>query len=444
MAVVALGGILAQPAAAAARANGLAVSDCTGCHVAGKAVTVTITPDLSTVELGQTVRLTVAIQALNGSKGGVYFQATPSVGKVALVSGEPMKLSGDNGVTHSSPKTSSNGFVRFAIDWTAPTQPGSVEFHAYGLSANGDNTPDGDGAGVGYLSDVFGCTGSKYYQDNDGDGHGSSDSAPRLSCAPIALYATSNDDCNDSLETTYPGAPELCNKVDDNCDGQADEGLLIATYCEDKDGDGHGVQSSKTAVGCGPSKGFGSCDGDCNDSDATIHPSAMELCNFKDDNCNGQVDENAHASCGTGWCRRSTQSCSSAALCEPGPPRSEQCNALDDDCDGVVDNGSALCTGGLSCVNGSCGGVATSSNSDGGVSASRSDAGSAHVLEGGTAATPDSSDNHVESSGCAVSARGEHDREGGSILFWLSTALALARRSRPAPWRRQRRWYSRK
>ena len=47
-----------------------------------------------------------------------------------------------------------------------------------------------------------------------------------------------------------------------------------------------------------------------NDTDRTIHPGAKEMCNYKDDNCNGRVDEGVRASCGVGWCRREAASCS--------------------------------------------------------------------------------------------------------------------------------------
>src|SRR5664279_20616 len=54
-------------------------------------------------------------------------------------------------------------------------------------------------------------------------------------------------------------------------------GGMAAAGCNDLDGDGYGI-------GCAAGN-------DCNDRDPAIHPGAIEICNFKDDNCNGLVDE---------------------------------------------------------------------------------------------------------------------------------------------------------
>jgi hypothetical protein len=64
---------------------------------------------------------------------------------------------------------------------------------------------------------------STYYADADADGFGNI-SVSQLSCTQPTGYVLDNTDCNDAVASTYPGAPELCNNVDDNCSGFVDEG----------------------------------------------------------------------------------------------------------------------------------------------------------------------------------------------------------------------------
>jgi hypothetical protein len=66
---------------------------------------------------------------------------------------------------------------------------------------------------------------STFYKDNDGDGFGSAASGTTTACAPPAGYVSSNTDCNDGVAAIHPGAPEVCNGMDDNCSGSADEDL---------------------------------------------------------------------------------------------------------------------------------------------------------------------------------------------------------------------------
>lgn len=90
---------------------------------------------------------------------------------------------------------------------------------------------------------------------------------------------TQDVDCNDNNPAINPGAAEVCGDgIDNNCNGETDEGC---TTCTDNDADGFYAQAN-----CGTGV-------DCDDTDALIFPGADEKCNGKDDDCDGQVDEDA-------------------------------------------------------------------------------------------------------------------------------------------------------
>ena len=339
---------------AQAHKNGIAALGCDGCHNGGKPPTVTLTASPDNPGVGQAVTLTVTVSQTNGPAAGFYLTTSPSVGTFKAIQAGTSASS--LGVMHTMPHIGAGGLTTFQAEWSA-SQPTGVQFLVFALSANNDGTSRGDGAGGANLSIVAGCAGASYYLDQDADGYGTSDPAYLVirDCALPMGYASVSGDCDDFRASVHPGAPELCDGVDNNCDGRIDENLTNQIYCEDKDGDGHGVPSGAMQMGCAPSSGFGDCGGDCSDTDPTVYPGAPELCDRLDNNCDGRVDEGARVTCGLGWCRRYAIGCTSQ--CTPGPPLPETCNLFDDDCDDVVDNGTdlALCGApGLTCVAGVC------------------------------------------------------------------------------------------
>ena len=97
-------------------------------------------------------------------------------------------------------------------------------------------------------------------------------------------------DCDDNDASISPGAPEVCDEIDNNCDGNVDEGVTTTFYA-DADDDGYGDASSSVEA-CSAPGGHVENDTDCNDGDVAINPAAEEVCgNEIDDNCDGNVDE---------------------------------------------------------------------------------------------------------------------------------------------------------
>jgi hypothetical protein len=93
-------------------------------------------------------------------------------------------------------------------------------------------------------------------------------------------------DCNDANNAIYPGAPEVCDGFDNNCDGQEDEGLTFLNYYFDGDSDGFGI--GNPTVSCSPVAGYATQTGDCDDSNNSVYPGATDSeGNNVDENCDG-------------------------------------------------------------------------------------------------------------------------------------------------------------
>ena len=135
-----------------------------------------------------------------------------------------------------------------------------------------------------------GLTFTTYYTDADGDGYGTG-VGQSLCANPGAGFATQAGDCNDGNAAINPGATEICNSIDDDCDGATDEGLTFITYYPDGDGDGYGITGLGQSLCANPGAGYTTLPGDCHDGNAAINPGAPETCNGLDDNCSGAIDE---------------------------------------------------------------------------------------------------------------------------------------------------------
>ena len=174
-----------------------------------------------------------------------------------------------------------------ATQWTAPFEEGTVLVTIGVRDARG-------GLSTRAVPVVVGAA-----EDADGDG-----------------FAVVQGDCDDAEPAIFPGAPELPDSIDNDCDGLIDEGS------EDVDDDGDG---------------FSDLGGDCNDTDEEIYPGAPETVDGADQNCNGLIDDNTSAfdDDGDGFSEDEGD-------CDDGndsinPAASELLDAVDNDCDGVID-----------------------------------------------------------------------------------------------------------
>ncbi|MEQ1567228.1 MAG: putative metal-binding motif-containing protein [Myxococcota bacterium] len=167
-----------------------------------------------------------------------------------------------------------------------------------------DDGLDNDGDGVTDCLDVGDCASScpetcDDAVDNDGDG---STDCVDPDCASTCdadqdtylTVALGGDDCDDTDPGIHPGADEVCNGLDDDCDAAIDvedDGLLDGTvYYADDDLDGWGNALSQI-LACTQPTNTVPTPGDCDDGDGSINPDRPEICSGEDDDCDMLVDE---------------------------------------------------------------------------------------------------------------------------------------------------------
>ncbi|WP_282135440.1 MopE-related protein [Seonamhaeicola maritimus] len=196
---------------------------------------------------------------------------------------------------------------------------------------------------------------STFYADADSDGYGNPNDSIQACSAPTG-YVSDNTDCDDTQAAAYPGNTEICDGIDNNCDGQIDEGVL-STFYADTDGDGYG-DVNVTTQACSAPTGYVSDNTDCDDTQAAAYPGNTEICDGIDNNCDGQVDEGVLSTFyadtdgdGYGDSSVTTQACTAPdgyvadntdcddteAASNPG--NAEVCDGIDNDCDGEIDEG---------------------------------------------------------------------------------------------------------
>lgn len=128
----------------------------------------------------------------------------------------------------------------------------------------------------------------RWYPDSDGDGFGAPGTAVQ-SCAQPAGYALSDQDCAGTDPSRHPGARDVCDGIDNDCDGAIDAGNVPPWY-PDSDGDGWGNAAAPSSS-CPAGAGSVPVGGDCQDSSRAVHPAAAELCDGLDNDCSGTADD---------------------------------------------------------------------------------------------------------------------------------------------------------
>ncbi len=234
-----------------------------------------------------------------------------------------------------------------------------------------DAFPGADEYCDGYDNDCDGETdedravdASIWYDDNDGDGYGYTNQSVEACNAPDG-YVSEPGDCDDADASSHPGAKELCDGADNDCDDEIDEADATdaSTWYADDDDDAYGDAKDSTTA-CTRPDGYTDNAEDCDDSDPDINPSRHEECDGIDNDCDGSTD-GADAIDATTWyadadsdgfgdgddsqdaCEQPSGYTDNGLDCADGdadinPDADEVCDGVDNDCksytseDGVV------------------------------------------------------------------------------------------------------------
>ena len=115
---------------------------------------------------------------------------------------------------------------------------------------------------------------------------------PQDGCEAPEGTVDNDEDCNDLETLAHPNFFEICDGVDNNCDGIIDEDTALDTvaFYADFDGDGHG-DADNMSYSCSIPPNHAESNDDCDDANNSIYPDANEICDETDNDCDGEIDE---------------------------------------------------------------------------------------------------------------------------------------------------------
>ena len=234
--------------------TGSSTSGCGGCHGNSptSSTSATFSTKLLTVAPGDTIDIDLVVATTNSSHEGAGLDVSVTGG--TLQAGSNTQTSSGE-VTHTATESLSSGSTTFEFGWIAPSQEGDYTFYAAGNTVDGNRSSSGDAWNTTTMIITVddGCSDLDEDSVSDCDG-----------------------DCDDDDASVYPGAPEYCDGVDQDCDGLLDNDAVDAvTVYEDLDGDTYG-NSKVSSVEC-DSSGYATEGGDCDDTDPTSYPGAKEI-----------------------------------------------------------------------------------------------------------------------------------------------------------------------
>jgi len=235
-----------------------------------------------------------------------------------------------------------SGFSQVSLDCNdqdGDIRPGASE------TCNGvDQNCDGE------IDDFFPQQG--FCADRDGDTFGAPVIVQACLAPPNHIPSSGGlcTDCDDNRAAIRPNAIEVCNGIDDDCDNTIDDGLPQANLFADADHDLFGGALAANPPACAVYDGASEDSSDCADLDNSIYPGAFDGCDGGapiDQDCDTQFEEDElgqPCTVGLGICRNTgvlIAGMDNACACSAsvGNPANEICDGRDNDCNGTVDDG---------------------------------------------------------------------------------------------------------